>query len=155
MPDSIPQPESSSLELAPGIALPSADVRFTHSRSSGPGGQNVNKVNTRAELRLSIDRLIEVGGLNPNAAERLRMIAGHRLTRNDEILIASDQHRSQGRNKTECLVRLRRMIIQAQVRPKRRRRTRPTRSSIRARLEAKRRRSRIKQTRRRPNSDAE
>jgi ribosome-associated protein len=137
--------QSSPSELAPGVTAPSGALRLQYARSSGPGGQNVNKVNTKAELWIGVESL---GGLTFNARQRLRHLAGRRLTLADEIHLSSDQERSQVANREAILESLRAMIILAKREPKVRRKTRPTKASKRRRLESKRHRSEIKQGRR-------
>jgi ribosome-associated protein len=139
-----PDPGDDPSELAPGVrALPGA-LRLQFARGSGPGGQNVNKVNTKAELWLKLN-LIE--GLSHAAIERLRHLAGRRLTDADEIHLSEDAHRSQRANKQEIFDRLRQMILEARIEPKRRRKTRPTKASRRKRLQSKRHRGEIKSQR--------
>jgi ribosome-associated protein len=122
------------LELAPGVRIPADRVRFSFVSSGGPGGQNVNKRATKAELRLFVADL----PLHPEALQRLAVLAGQRLTDDGELVITADEHRSQGRNKTETLERLRDLIVRAKVRPRRRKATRPTRGSRERRLQSKR-----------------
>src|SRR5438876_10207060 len=104
--------------LAPGVYAPAAALRFQFARSSGPGGQNVNKLNTKAEVWLRPELL---HGLSPRALERLRHLAGKRLTTEGEIHIASDTERGQEANRQAVLARLRELIVQAKVEPKPRR----------------------------------
>ena len=90
------QPEPSPSELAGGVhALPGA-LRYQFSRGGGPGGQNVNKLNTKAEIWVPISAII---GLTDRARDRLTALAGHRLTQAGEIHIASDTHRTQRANR--------------------------------------------------------
>lgn len=137
------------VELAPGVRVPSSALRMEFSRSSGPGGQNVNKVNTKVDLWVSVWAL---RGLPPDAIDRLRTLAGSRLTTADEIHIAADEYRSQQANRASALGRLRDLLLQAKQRPRRRRPTRPGAASRQARLDEKRRRSQIKSSRRDRNS---
>lgn len=120
-------------------------MRWQYARSSGPGGQNVNKVNTKAEMWVAVEAL---EGLTPRAVERLRAIAGRRLTTSDEIHVASDSERTQEGNRAQVLQRLRELLIEAMHEPKRRRKTRPSRAARQRRLDAKRRRSEVKANRR-------
>lgn len=120
--------------LAPGVFVQDADLDFSASRSSGPGGQNVNKRNTRVELRIAIDAI----PLHPAASRRLRKLAGSWLVGNDELLIASQDERSQKRNKDACLSKLKELVIRAQVKPKPRIRTKPSRGAVERRLREKR-----------------
>ncbi len=134
----------SSVEVAPRVIVAGSVLRFAFARSSGPGGQNVNKRSTKAELRV---RLVDLA-LSPMMAERLAHEARGQLTTEGEIVIAADEHRSQGQNRDECLARLRRLIVAAQHIPKTRRKTRPTRGSVERRIAEKKSRARIKKNRR-------
>lgn len=149
-PDPVERPRTSppgaGVELAPGVYVAAAGLRVQYARGSGPGGQNVNKVNTKAELWVEVAQL---RGLTSAAVERLKGIAGpSRLTAAGEIHLASDESRSQEANRTEILRRLREMIVEAKREPKRRKKTRPSRASKMRRLDAKKRRGEIKAGRR-------
>ena len=137
--DSAPQP--GGVELAPGVHVPARSILIQFARGSGPGGQNVNKVNTKAELWIQVN---EIHGMTPAALRRLRRSAGQRLTDRDEIHLASDAARTQPANRKLIFQRLRELIVAAQVQPKHRRPTRPTAGSRRRRLESKRKRSELK-----------
>src|SRR5947208_6886839 len=91
-------PAPDGVELAPGVRAPESAVRFQFARSGGPGGQNVNKVNTKAEIWVRLDAIY---GLSGRAMGRLRALAGRRLTDAGEIHIASDAERSQQANREE------------------------------------------------------
>ena len=145
------EPAPGGVEIAPGVRIAPAALTFSFVASAGPGGQNVNKKATKAELRL---RLSDIP-LHHEALARLASIAGSHLTVAGEIVITADEHRSQGRNRDECLDRLRDMIVRARVRPKTRRATRPTRGSRERRLSEKKSRSDIKSRRQRPDSRAD
>ncbi len=138
------------LELGPGVTITAADVAFSFSRSSGPGGQAVNKLCTRAELRVTVEA---IAGLSELVRRRLRDLAGRRLNKADEILIVAETERSQLDNRRECVRRLRALVAKARAVPKKRRPTRPSRSSIEKRLETKRQQSGRKLTRRKPDAD--
>ena len=138
-------PVSSATEVAPGVFAPAAAMRFSYARSSGPGGQNVNKVNTKVEMWVVPERLI---GLSGRAINRLKNLAGSRLISSGEIHISADTERGQEGNRAEALRRLRELIVNAKVEPKVRRKTKPTRASKTRRLEHKRRRSEVKAGRR-------
>jgi ribosome-associated protein len=133
------------LRVAPNIEIPDDELQFTFVRSAGPGGQNVNKVNTKAVLRWAVTT-------SPSLSEavRARFLAhyGSRLTNDGELIINSQQYRDQSRNRADCLERLRVMLATVAVAPKRRRKTRPSRSSVERRLEGKQKRSERKQQRR-------
>ena len=133
------------LEVAPGVFLRETDLRFAFSRSSGPGGQNVNKLNTKAELWLRPDSLL---GLRDDARVRLVSLAGKRMTNEGELHLVAETARTQERNRSAVLEKLRELIVQAQHIPKKRRRTRPTAGSRQRRLDSKRMRSETKTQRR-------
>jgi ribosome-associated protein len=120
-------------------------MTWTFTTARGPGGQHVNKASTAAVLRV---RLADLGGLDEAALERLRDIARSVLVGDDELLYRCDLHRSQRMNRDACEARLRTMVTQAAVRPKVRRRTKPTRGSIERRLEGKRQAAERKRARR-------
>jgi ribosome-associated protein len=140
----------SRIELAPGVHAPADALRFQFSRSSGPGGQNVNKVNTKAELWLPIN---SITGITERARARLADMAAHRLTIAGEIHLTSDATRSQESNRSQILELLRELIVHAQHEPKKRKRTKPSKAAKRRRLESKRHRSEIKSHRRRTSDD--
>ena len=139
-----PKPENCH-DLAPGVWVRGRDLRFAFSRSSGPGGQAVNKLSTRAELRVEVAVIV---GLSDAAAARLRRLAGRRLTRRDELLFQADTHRSQLENKRACIDRLRALVVDALNPPKPRKVRRISRAMIRKRLDAKRKRADKKSARR-------
>lgn len=145
MPEPAPQLQPEGIELAPGVFAGSSAVRWQFARSSGPGGQNVNKVNTKAELWVPVTALT---GLRERAVARLRALAGKRLTAADEIHIAADSERTQESNRAAALQRLRELLIEAMHEPKPRRKTKPSRAARQRRLDSKRRRSEVKARRR-------
>jgi len=150
VPDSPPNPipgdsGGSGVELAPGVTIPRDALRLQYARSGGPGGQNVNKLNTKAEIWVPV---MAIRGLREGAIARLRDAAGNRLTKADEIHLAAEGERSQEGNRLDVMERLREMIVRAKVEPKRRRKTKPSASAKRKRLESKKRRGEIKAQRR-------
>ena len=120
-------------------------MEWSFTTARGPGGQHVNKASTAAVLRV---RIADIGGLDDAAAERLRAIAAAVLVAGGELLYRCDLHRSQLMNKEACEGRLRTMVSQAAVRPKVRKKTKPTWGSVQRRLEGKRKDSQRKQGRR-------
>ena len=142
--DTQPTPDN-ALELAPSVWIAPSEVKFSFSRSSGPGGQAVNKLRTKAELRVEVRSIV---GLPDSAQARLRRLAGRRLTRRDELLFQADTHRSQLDNKRACIDRLRTLVVDALNPPKPRKARRISRAMILKRLDAKRKRAAKKSDRR-------
>jgi ribosome-associated protein len=115
------------------------------SRSGGPGGQNVNKLNTKVTLRM---RLSDVAGLSDAELERARTVLANRITNDDEIVIAADEERSQRTNLERAYFRLEALISGASRLPKLRRPTRPNKAAKEQRLRAKKHHSLKKEERR-------
>ena len=137
----VPAAAPAGVELAPGVYVPESSLRFQYARSSGPGGQNVNKVNSKAEVWV---QAAAITGLTDAARARLRAMAGRRWTAAGEIHVASDTERRQELNREAVLARLRELLLQAMHEPKRRKKTKPSRAAKRRRVEGKRRRGEIK-----------
>jgi ribosome-associated protein len=132
------------------IQIPDAEFEWTYARSSGPGGQNVNKVSSKAVLRWNV---LASSSLPPEVRARFLSRFGSRLTSDGDLLITSQRYRDQGRNTADALEKLTAMLSQIARPPKRRRPTRPTQGSVTRRLESKQARSRTKQARRRPTEE--
>ncbi len=129
------------------LKIPLREFQFTFARSSGPGGQNVNKLNTKALLRWPV---MQSPSLPTSVRERLLAKHRRRVTSEGDFLIVSQRFRDAGRNVADCLEKLRQMLAEASVPKKVRKPTKPTRASVRRRLEQKQKRSRRKQLRREP-----
>ena len=129
------------------IEIPESAYALSYVRSPGPGGQNVNKVATACELRFPVGT---TSLLDEAAKQRLRTLAGRRLTLLDEIVLEAHRHRSREANRRDALSRLAELIERARKVPKIRKPTRPTRGARVRRLEGKRQRKDIKRLRARP-----
>ncbi len=128
------------LRISPSIILDDDDLEISFVRASGPGGQNVNKLSTAAQLRCDTTRL----QLADDVAARLRQLAGQRMTGDGVIVIHAQRFRTQERNRQDAIDRLAELLRQAAKRPTPRRPTKPTKASRLRRLEGKKRRGVIK-----------
>ena len=129
------------LRITDQIAIDEREIEEQFVRSSGPGGQNVNKLETAVQLRFDVRH-------SPSLPEgvrlRLERLAGRRLTKDGVLVIIAQRHRTQERNRADAMDRLVELVREAAVAPKRRRPTRPTAGSQKRRLETKKRRGTIK-----------
>jgi ribosome-associated protein len=132
------------------LGIDASELQFSFSRSPGPGGQNVNKVNTKATLHWSI---LASAGLPWPVKNRLMALYAKRMNDQGELVISSSRYRSQGQNVEDCIDKLRAMVVAAATPPKVRRPTRPPRAAKVARETSKRRQSEKKSRRRPPEVD--
>ncbi|MDP6445772.1 MAG: alternative ribosome rescue aminoacyl-tRNA hydrolase ArfB [Pirellulaceae bacterium] len=132
------------------LSVPIAELVFTYSRSSGPGGQNVNKVNTRVQVRWNV---LESESVPDDVRSRFVQRYHNRITRDGHLILASQRTRNQADNVRDCLDKLRDLLVAVAEPPKPRKKTKPSRASRERRLRAKRRQSAKKQNRRRPAMD--
>jgi ribosome-associated protein len=126
------------------ISIDESEISETFIRSSGPGGQNVNKLSTAVQLRFDVRNS---PSLPDDVRMRLERLAGRRLTNEGVLVLIAQNHRTQERNRADALERLLELIREAAVRPVPRRPTRPTRASKERRIEGKKRRSGVKRLR--------
>jgi len=122
------------LRVEPNIEISDDELQFTFVRSAGPGGQNVNKVNTKAVLRWAV-----AASPSLDNAVRARFLTRYssRLTTAGELILTSQQFRDQSRNRADCLEKLQKMLAAVAVAPRRRKKTRPSRASVERRLTGK------------------
>ena len=128
------------LRVSRDLTIDEDDIEIVFVRASGPGGQNVNKVSTAAQLRFDTTKI----ALPSDAAQRLARLAGSRMTKDGVIVIQAFRFRTQERNRADAIERLLEMLKEAMVRPTPRRPTKPTLGSKQRRLEGKKRRSDVK-----------
>jgi ribosome-associated protein len=126
------------------VRVPPAALTMRAVRASGPGGQNVNKVASKVDLRVDLDA---IEGLADPARERLRALASHRLDADGRLWVTSQATRDQSRNLEDAREKVRALVIAALREPKRRRASRPSAASRQRRLESKKRRSATKRLR--------
>jgi len=131
------------LEVVPGLVIDDRELEERFVRASGPGGQNVNKVSTAVQLRYDVSR----SALAPDVRDRLRALAGSRMTDDDVLVIDARAHRTQAQNREDARLRLAEFIRRALIRPKRRKKTRPGAAAKQRRLDTKKRRADTKRTR--------
>ena len=138
------------LRITTSLAIDDSELEERFVRASGPGGQNVNKVASAVELRFDAARS---PALAPDVLQRLRAIAGARMTDEGVLVIDARRHRTQHQNREDARNRLAALIREALVRPKKRRKTRPPAASKERRIEVKRHRSQTKQRRAKVGDD--
>jgi len=138
------------IQVTNTIALNEDEIDEDFVRASGPGGQNVNKVATAVQLRFDA---LHSPSLPAEVRDRLLRLGGKRITEDGVVIIDARRFRTQERNRQDALDRLIALIRRAAVRPRSRRKTKPTRTSIEQRIDTKKRRGQTKQMRRHINED--
>lgn len=126
---------STTIVISPQITIPRRELRFSFVRSSGPGGQNVNKVASKAVLRWS---LVSSRSIPDDLRGRLVERLSRRMNDRGELVLTSQRYRDQGKNVADCLEKLRTLILATSKKPRPRRKTRPPQTAREARLRAKR-----------------
>lgn len=134
-----------ALVINESLSIDESDLQEQFIHASGPGGQNVNKVATAVQLSFNA---AGCRALSPKVFERLRTLAGTRMTSEGVLILTARRFRSQDRNRQDARDRLQKLILRALERPKTRRATKPSRAAKRARLDAKKKRSGTKKARR-------
>ena len=135
------------LEVTAAVRIPLAEFSFEYMRSSGPGGQNVNKLNTKVRLRWP---LAGSPSVDDALRERIEQKYRRRINGVGEFLVTSQRYRDQERNRADCLEKLAELLREVAAPPRRRRPTRPTRAARQRRLDRKKRHSRQKHLRQQP-----
>jgi ribosome-associated protein len=143
--------EDGALQVSPALRIPADEIHESASRSSGPGGQHVNKSETRVTLRWNVR---DSAALDATQRRRLLTRLAARLTRRGHLVVHSQQFRSRARNRAVARERMAELVRAALQVQRSRVATRPSRTSVRRRLEGKRRRAAVKSTRRPPRDDA-
>ena len=141
---------SQSLRVNSQITIPAGELRFSFVRSSGPGGQNVNKVASKAVLRWNV---LHSPSISDAVRERLKARYKRRISERGEFVIHSQRYRDQSKNIGDCLDKLREMILAAAKAPRARRKTRPPKSAAETRLREKRSTAEKKRRRDTPRDD--
>ena len=142
--------EETHLSITPRLRIPVREFAWSVARSSGPGGQNVNKVNSKVILRW---RPQESTGMPADVLSRFLSRYGSKLTDEGDLIVSSERSRDQPKNRADCLEKLAAMLSTIAVAPKKRRPTKPSLGSQRRRLSEKKERSQTKQSRRRMTRD--
>lgn len=136
-----------TLYVSPSLSIPLSELRFKFRRSSGPGGQNVNKLNTSVEVQFDF---VHSAVLSPEQRQQIAEQLAARLNSTGVLSIQSERFRTQGRNRADCLSKLTALLATALQKPPKREKTKPSRAAQTRRLNSKRRHSEKKKSRRLP-----
>lgn len=139
--------DSDMLDVSPRIRISCREFEWGVARSSGPGGQNVNKVNSKVTLHWPI---LMSEGLPADVRDRFVAAYKRRLTTEGDLVLSSERYRDQPKNVADCLDKLRELLLSVATAPKPRKKSKPTKSSKRRRVADKRQNSEVKQRRQRP-----
>lgn len=134
-----------TIAITPSLQIDESELQIDFIRAAGPGGQNVNKVSTAAQLRFNVQAS---PALTPEVKARLIKLAGSRMTEDGVLIIEAKRYRTQEQNRLDAIARLVALVQQALVAPKTRRKTRPSRTASAARVDSKVRHGEVKRTRR-------
>lgn len=138
------------LRIKRGVVVPESEIAAEYSRAAGPGGQHVNKTETRVTLRWSV---ADSAAISDEVREKLRRRLASRLTKDGELLVSVETHRSRLRNTELAYERMQEILQKALAEPKKRKPTKPSRGAKERRLKAKRKTAEKKQARKRPLDD--
>jgi ribosome-associated protein len=133
------------MQITAFLTVLDSELEFTYVRSSGPGGQNVNKVSSKAVLRWN---LLSSAGPSPEQRARMQTKLAGRLTQSGDLVVMSDRFRDQIKNREDCRNKLQELLAQSLFEPKKRKKTKPSRSSVFRKKETKSRQSEKKKLRR-------
>ena len=136
-----------TLYVSPTLSIPLSELRFKFRRSSGPGGQNVNRLNTAVELQFDF---VHSAVLSDEQRQQIAEKLAARLNSTGTLSIQSERFRTQGRNRADCLNKLAALLVEALKKPPKREKTKPSRAAQARRLDGKRRHSEKKKSRRTP-----
>ena len=137
------------LRAGPRIAIAEEEFQFSYARSSGPGGQNVNKVNSKVTLHWNLNEAT----LPDDIVRRFRLKFRNKITEEGQVVIQSQRYRDQPRNREDCLEKLRQMLLEVATPPPRRKKSRPTKASRERRLQQKKQTAEKKNLRQSPRTD--
>jgi len=132
------------MEITSSLSIPDKEISFAYINASGPGGQNVNKVATAVQLRFDVRN---TSSIEEEMKARLVKLAGKKITKDGILIIDAKRYRTQEKNRLDAMQRFGYLVRQALIRPKKRRLTHPTASSQEHRIEAKKKRGKIKRLR--------